>query len=103
MAEKTACPSCGVENYDTDQVCMSCGASLTEPAPQKPQHEAIEESVVETPNVEQTKADLTSASVLEVKEESIIEEKEEVVVQEKEQIGAPKLILQFVGGLKKLQ
>ena len=51
------------------------------------EHEATEESVVETPNVEQTKTDLISASVLEVKEESIIEEKEEVVVQEKEQKG----------------
>ncbi len=51
------------------------------------EHEAIEESVVETPNMEQTKADLTSASVLEVKEESVFEEKEEVVVREKEQKG----------------
>ncbi len=54
MAEKTACPSCGAENYDTDQVCMSCGASLTEPAPQRPQHEAIEEPPAETPGPEPT-------------------------------------------------
>ena len=52
MAKKIACPSCGAENYDTDQVCMSCGASLTEPAPQRPQHEAIEEGPGETPRPE---------------------------------------------------
>ncbi len=37
MSEKIACPNCGAENYETDPVCMSCGASLTEPTAQEPE------------------------------------------------------------------
>jgi len=40
MPEKIVCPNCGEENYATDTICMSCGASLTEPAPQEPEQPA---------------------------------------------------------------
>ena len=33
MPEKITCPNCGEENYTTDPVCISCGASLIEPRP----------------------------------------------------------------------
>lgn len=28
MPERTACPSCGAQNYSTDRQCLSCGAAL---------------------------------------------------------------------------
>lgn len=38
MAEKRECPQCGATVYATDDVCMSCGASLVKPQP-PPQEE----------------------------------------------------------------
>ncbi len=40
MSEERKCPHCGVRVYETDDVCMSCGRSLTEvrrPAPEEEQ------------------------------------------------------------------
>lgn len=33
MSEKRQCPHCGAPVYSTDEVCMSCGQSLTQPKP----------------------------------------------------------------------
>jgi len=43
MSERIKCPKCGAENYKSDTVCMSCGASLR--APTKPPEQKAEERV----------------------------------------------------------
>lgn len=37
MAEKRKCPHCGAPVYATDDVCMSCGKSLTQPRSSEPE------------------------------------------------------------------
>jgi hypothetical protein len=44
------------------------------------EHDVLEETVVEAPNMEESTVDLSSASVVEVKQESVYEEKEEIIV-----------------------
>lgn len=44
MPEKITCPNCGAENYTTDTVCMSCGASLTKSDPTTSQQREQPES-----------------------------------------------------------
>jgi hypothetical protein len=44
------------------------------------EHDVFEETIVEAPDMEDSTIDLSSASVVEVKEESVYEEKDEIIV-----------------------
>ncbi len=49
MAQSRTCPHCGARVYETDDVCMSCGKSLTRPEAPEPAPEAKPSAAVEPP------------------------------------------------------
>ena len=50
MAQSRTCPHCGARVYETDDVCMSCGRSLTGPAAPAPAPEAAEPAAEAKPS-----------------------------------------------------